>query len=105
MSIMYLLKFDRPAHFSSESEKLDVTDKKVLSGIWNKIDAMISDNPDLDRDQAMKLLLEKSKENVELLKNGIETMIKEAVDGDTDNEKDKTGPEQDKGKGKSSKES
>ena len=97
---IYYQQFEKPVHFSSENEKLDATTKKITQGVWNKVDAMIQENPDLSRKDALIELVKRAKENVELLKNGITNMLLENENngdgnGDSDNKQDQAGSEQD----------
>lgn len=86
--VMYRLTFEKPVQYKSEVEKLDVIGKKIEQGIWNKVDALMADNPKLTREEALKVLLERAKENVKLMQNGIETFINgndaDDEDGDDD---------------------
>ena len=97
--VLYAMKFVAPKHFNSESERLDAVSKKIDQGIFNKIDAYIEEHDlEMSREDAMKKLLEKSKENVELIKAAAESLImdKDNEDnGDSDNKENKAGPEQD----------
>lgn len=90
--VLYSVKFEQQQHFKSENERLDAMKKKMDMKIFNKVDAMISENPELTREEALKELLNKAKENVELMVNGYNEMIG-GEDGDSDNEEDQTQPE------------
>lgn len=87
--VLYAIKFERPTHFSSENERLDAVDKKIAQGIFNKVDAMIQENSDLTREQALEQLLVIAKENVELMKNGLLKEIKDSREDKEDNQEEK----------------
>lgn len=90
--VIYSIKFEKPKHFASEIERLDAVAKKIDQGIYNKIDAMIDDNPDLTREEALELLLKKSEENLQLMQSGFETFIREA-NGNTNSEEAESEPD------------
>lgn len=97
--IDYSLKFVKQAHFNSENEKLDAINKKIDQGIYNKVDAMIEDNPDLTRDEALELLLQKSDESLQLMQTKLNDFIKESMmpkvnDGDSSKEESEAESEQ-----------
>ena len=85
-NLLYTMSFEDQQHYSSENEKLDAIKKKVELGVWNKVDAMIEENPDLTRKEALKKLLEKSKENLEIAKSSMQEFIQGNTNGDTNNE-------------------
>lgn len=87
----YDLDFEVPTHFSSESERLDSVKKKMDMQIINRVDAYIQENPDASREEALKALLDKAKENVKLSVSG----MTELINGDTDNEEDQAELESD----------
>ena len=87
--VVYRLTFEKPAQYKSENEKLDVIGKKIQQGIWNKVDALIADNPKLTRKDALKILLERAKENIKLMQSGMEEMF----NGDSDSQEDQDRPE------------
>jgi len=84
--IEYSLKFEEQQHFTSEADKWNVVKTKNDIGIWNKVDAMIQDNPELSRDEALELLLKQAEENLKLAEAGMASIINQGIDGDTNTE-------------------
>lgn len=84
--LIYAIKFDKPKHFSSELERLDAVNKKIEQGIYNKVDAMIDENPDLTREEALEQLLKRAEESLKLMQSGMEAFIRENNGNTSDEE-------------------
>ena len=70
----------------SEKEQADIDKIKLEQGIKNKVDLMIEENPDLDRKQALELLMEKMKENIELMRESMNNGLMDGTDEDTEDD-------------------
>lgn len=90
----YVLSFPSPKPMLSEKEQAEIDNLKIAQGIKNKIDLMLDENPDLDRDQALGLLIEKTKENIALMR---EAMMENGFNNESteDSENDQIEPQGD----------
>lgn len=82
----YVLSFPSPKPMLSEKEQADIDKIKLEQGIKNKVDLMIEENPDLDRKQALELLMEKMKENIELMRESMNNGLMDGTDEDTEDD-------------------
>jgi hypothetical protein len=80
----YTIKFGAVQQFFSEKEKLEVIEKRLQLEIDDMVDAMILDNPDLSREDAEKILLERSKKKLEAHKEALGNMISDGTEEDED---------------------
>lgn len=55
-NIRVVTKFSKPHTFLSEKERLDVIEKRLALGLDSKLDAIMRDNPDLTKDEAIEKL-------------------------------------------------
>lgn len=85
--IEYSIKFGAIQQFISEKEKLEVIDKRLTLNLDSLVDALILDNPDLSKEEALARIKETEEFKMERMKSALATMIKED-NADTEN-KDK----------------
>jgi len=90
------IKFLSAQPFMSEKEKLEVLQVRRDLGIDSMIDTMIRDNPDLDKNDAQKKIIEILKEKIQMARmrmiegvnNGIESDIQDADNSGEDEEQE-----------------
>jgi hypothetical protein len=73
----YSIKFGAVQQFMSETEKLDVIEKRMDLSIDTLVDAMILDNPDMSAIDAKKKIEENERFNLERSQTALAQMIKE----------------------------
>lgn len=71
----YSIKFGAVQQFMNEKEKLDVIEKRMDIGLDDMVDAMILDNPDLSKDEAIKIVEERERKKLEESRKALEGMI------------------------------
>lgn len=71
----YSIKFGAVQQFINEKEKLEVIDKRLQLKLDDMVDAMILDNPDLSREEALEILEERERESLKKREKMLAEMI------------------------------
>lgn len=79
-----VVKFPKTQIYTSEKEKLEVIEKRLNLGLDDEIDAMMRDNNDLSREEALNILKERKMRELEDSITEKQEEIKEEIEEDID---------------------